>query len=121
MQTMSLPVALTDEELRARGAELARKVQLAEELTEARKDAAKAAADEIKEVAAEVASLSTVVTSRREYRDVEVDVRKNLEARTMDTFRIDTGELVHSRGLTTAELQENLFSVKVTEVAEDAG
>jgi hypothetical protein len=33
----------------------------------------------------------------------------------METYRIDTDELVHSRGLTIEELQENLFSVEITE------
>lgn len=115
MQTMNLPVKLTEIEILASGQALASTIREIDNLELDKSEAAKEAGLKIKRAREHATLLARVLASGTEMRDVEIRVVRNSEARTMETYRIDTDELVHSRGLTIEELQENLFSVEITE------
>ena len=111
-RTMELPVKLTDEEVRLKGEKIARRLKDRENLEEERKAAAKAAKEEIGELDAEIIELRDEVRERREMRDVQVSDEKDWGRKIVRTLRLDTGEVVASRPMTPAELQQHLKLVE---------
>lgn len=115
-RTMRLPVELTKEEIFARGKELARTKDAhtaASAKLEQAKLAAKSAKEqinsEIKEAEEEMRRLARAIRSGREDRDVEILDKPDFKKGVMNIVRLDTGELVRTRGLTEAERQRSLF------------
>ncbi len=115
-RTMQLPVLLTHDELFARGQELARvkdqHTKAADELETATigwKTAKESFANRISEAEDRMRGLARVIQSQRELRDVEVTDEPDYKLGVMNTVRLDTGELVSSRGLSEAERQRSLF------------
>lgn len=116
-RTMVLPVALTEPEVLARAKELTGLIQehreatvRLENLAAAFKSAKATAEEEIADVLSSFRNLSTVIRNGREDREVEVMDTPDYKAGVMLTHRLDTHELVASRGLTEAERQRSLFS-----------
>lgn len=121
--TRNLPCKLTDQEL-IRGdkaAKLHHEIVAAEE---SKKAEAKAAADRIDRQKEKLRHLAGEISSKQEYRDVQVREEKELTYQgsnrvwVMQTFRIDTDELVDTRPLTYDELQRDLKVVNMVEVDE---
>lgn len=103
MPLKKLPVLLTDEELRMRGAHLAAHL---EELSDARHDA-KRTAEAFKEqrstLELEISRLKTVILQRSEMREVEILEEKDWLEKTVSTVRLDTGEVIETRPMTMEE------------------
>lgn len=107
--TMSLPVRLTDLELLAKAKELAAKLAESDDVESRKKLAVaecKAKADRLGD---EISDLAQTLRTGKEAREVEVQETRDNLARTIETVRIDTGEVVSSRAMTIHELQRPLF------------
>lgn len=124
--TRELPVQLTEDEYHIRSAELATAERIFGEKRAAEAIAAekwkgeKQALKEDTETAyAKLTLLGRVVREKREFRAVQIVEQPDHERRVVDTVRIDTGEIVESRGMTPAELQRTLFAVNAQPI-EDA-
>jgi hypothetical protein len=118
METRSLPVKLTQEELdlrRDKLAELVRDISTAEQ---ARSDAASAAKKEIDKLDASAGSIAREIRERSEYRQVEVTREKDYRRRIEEVIRSDTGEVVDSRVLGDDEMQGKLFEVETKRSAK---
>lgn len=59
----------------------------------------------------EIGILLRDVRNKTESREVQVEVRRNDAERCMESFRLDTGELIGRRAMTLAELQGTLFDL----------
>lgn len=59
----------------------------------------------------EIGVLLKQVRNRSEDRQVQVEARRNDAERCMESFRLDTGELIGRRAMTLAELQGTLFDL----------
>lgn len=119
MESRQLFVPLGDVEVRLKGEELA-KLQLKKALLKAELKAEQAdVRADVKRIDDQIHELSRNVSSKTELRAVECDIRRNEEARLIETIRLDSGEQVDSRPMTPAERQTKLFDVK-TKAAEAA-
>ena len=94
-----LPVALGDDEVRARGEQLADTVQRRNTLEIEQAGAKKAMKEDLDGVDAEVTKLALIVSERSEVRSVEVEIRANLSIGLAEEVRTDTGEIIRSRPL----------------------
>jgi len=108
MNTQNLPVRLTTDELLMRSDELAKKIHERDAAEREMKSAQGAAKRKIDVLELEIGRLAEVVRDRQEDRPVEVTEVKNWLRLTMDTVRIDTGELVGSRSMSAYERNEAL-------------
>jgi hypothetical protein len=108
MNTQSLPVRLTTDELLMRSDELAKAVRERDDAERAMKSASATAKRKIDLLDLDITRLADVVRERQENRPVEVTEVKNWRRLTMDTVRIDTGELVGSRSMSAYERNEAL-------------
>ncbi len=108
MNTQNLPVHLTTDELLMRSDELAQKIRERDDTERAMKSAQGNAKRKIDALELDITRLAHVVRERKEDRPVEVTAVKNWLRLTMDTVRIDTGELVGSRSMSAYERNEAL-------------
>ncbi|MDR0843038.1 MAG: hypothetical protein LBP68_06440 [Acidobacteriota bacterium] len=104
-----LPVALTQEELRIRGDELAKAVIELDEAEDAKKLADKAMKEDIDNISARANRLSRVIQSGIEHRAVPVYESVNAHLRRVEIIRRDTGKVVRYREATVEDLTCNLF------------
>lgn len=102
----TLPVKLTQEELVAKAQENARQIQKCVALEDAKKEAMAAFNADLKVLDAEIVDASRVISSGEENREVDCDERFNLDAKTVEVWRLDTGELALTRGMTRDEVDE---------------
>lgn len=123
-RTMKLPVELTHDELFARGKQLAgvkdehtTAMDKLDRATTAWKATKEGVQNEINETEERMRIIARGIRSGREERDVAVVDEPNYKLGTMATIRLDTGELVATRGLSEAERQRSLFK---GEPAKDA-
>ena len=112
MNTMSLPVKLSEQELIIKGNELSCYVQELDEVETQKKTANSGFKDEIDKISEKISSLAKIVREKKEYREVETEEVKNMERMTMDTIRLDTGEVVSYRELKGHERNLGLFPVE---------
>lgn len=108
MDTMLLPVKLTDKELLERGtklAELSYQMGKVDDEKKSSMSSFKAQLDTLEEEAKDVAR---ELRSKTAYRAVEVISRKDYKRAVEETIRQDTREIVNTRPLTPAELQLEL-------------
>jgi hypothetical protein len=112
VQTMMLPVALTHEEVFVRSQELSAAVSEGEKksaeletFVEQSKATKKRLETEVEVLSLRVRHLATVVRSAREDRPVEIRRDYDYVAGKVETVRLDTGEIVGTRGLTDEERQ----------------
>lgn len=105
----TLRVNLAEPERAARAITLGRlHVKLAE-LEARKKDAAKQMGADIATVEATIRETAIVVNQGYEFREVECELRFDREARTAQTIRLDTGEIVRQRPMSESELQRELI------------
>lgn len=117
--TMFLPVPLTDDELLAKAKELASKLAEADDVESRKKVAVAECKAEADRIDSEVSWLASMLRSGKEPREVEVRKVRDEASRTIDTMRLDTGEIVSSRAMTIHELQRPLFEDKPGEDKPD--
>lgn len=108
MNTQSLPVRLTTDELLLRSDELAQKIRERDDAERAMKSAQATAKRKIDTLELDITRLAEVVRDRQEDRPVEVREIKNWDRLTMDTIRLDTGEIVGSRSMSRSERNDEL-------------
>lgn len=117
---MKLPVVLSERELAARAAELAREVRKGKEVEDEKKTTMADFKARTEAIDMKVRELSEIVDTKQEDRSVECIVDPDYAAGTMVTVRRDTGEVVQSRPMTQDERQIHLFGPRgVTETARD--
>lgn len=108
MNTQSLPVRLTTDELLLRSDELAKTIRERDDAERAMKSAQATAKRKIDLLELDITRLAGVVRDRQENRPVEVREIKNWDRLTMDTIRLDTGEIVGSRSMSRSERNDEL-------------
>jgi hypothetical protein len=113
MQTRSLPVKLTDDELLIRGSELSASVQKLADLERDKKAVDAQLKKDIDEADSESQRLAKIARNKEEYREVEVMDIKNMERLTMDTVRLDTRQVIAYRDLQGHERNLSLFPAAV--------
>lgn len=118
MNTQHLPVRLTTDELLLRSDELAKTIRERDEAERAMKSAQATAKRKIDLLELDITRLAEVVRDRQENRPVEAREIKNWDRLTMDTIRLDTGEIVGSRSMSPSERNASLFPVEMVRPAE---
>lgn len=118
--TRTLPVQLTQYELVAKAKELSTKWDEARDAESRKKIAAAECKAELDRLSSEISELAGMLRTGKEPREVEIREVRDEASRTIDTMRLDTGEIVSSRAMTIHELQRPLFEETVEEVAKDA-
>ena len=113
MNTQTLPVILTEQELIIKGNELSIQVEELADIESRKKSAMSGFKDEIESSELAISRLAKIVREKKEYREVEVTERRNEERMTMDTVRLDTGEVVSYRELQGHERNLKLFPQEV--------
>lgn len=126
IETRQLYVPLTPEEVTLRSQELATAERLlgeaeAEENTRAEewKARKKALETETADRRARLSIVGRVVREKRELRAVEIVESPNHATKTVDTVRMDTGEIVETRGMTESEMQRSLFELQKVRRLDD--
>ena len=117
----NLPCKLTDEEVQAKGEELAKafkEIEAEEEHQKSVRASMKAKLDSMNLAAS---TLSTQITERLECREVEVEFVLDDESQLVKTVRIDTGEVIDVRQATQDELQDNFFKNLLKDEKDDEG
>jgi hypothetical protein len=108
-----LPCVLTEYEVTERGRLLSGVVKDLEEIQEEKKQANARFKARIDSVTNEVQRLATVVKSGIESRMITVSNRLNAKDKTVESIRMDTGEVIYVRPATAHELQIELFDNEV--------
>lgn len=113
LNTRNLPCKLNEEELLTRGQDMATVHRDIVALEEEKKSNAKQFKEKIDRAKVELACLAREVSSKQAWRDIEVREEKSHTGKgwAMETFRMDTGELVATRPLTAEEMQRDLAIV----------
>lgn len=106
--TKNVPVLLTITELLEISKELARANQDLARATNQKKEMAASFAATQKIAEAGIENLSLKISTGKEYRDVECSVTFDQKQMKKIIIRMDTGEVVETTKLTTADLQEEL-------------
>jgi len=106
--TKELPCALSEEEKRLRGRELAAEVRKKLDLEEEKKDVNASFKERKDEIDTKIVKLTNVVTSGLEPRQVECEERPNYKERTVEVWRLDLAERAGSRPMEAHELQAEL-------------
>jgi hypothetical protein len=106
VETLRLPVKLTDVEVLERSRELGDEVQKFEDAVAVQKSSAKAHKDKVDTHDARIRALALVVRSGEEHRPIECEWRADAGLRTLKLVRRDTYEVVRSRPMTDEELAE---------------
>lgn len=107
-----LSVKLTDEERMTRALKAAELSAKYDETEDKKKDVTATLAAEMKTLREEMAGLQRAVRSGTEVQPVQVEERRNEARRTIELYRLDTEELVHSRPMTVEERQGKLFAIE---------
>lgn len=105
----NLPVLLTLDELREKGAQLAKVVSDLAAYVQSRKDAASHWKTLIDGKNTEISRLARVVETRQEHRDVECEIISNYKDGSVTLIRLDTGDQVWERPMDEVERQRALF------------
>ena len=126
LETRNLYVSLTEEEVRLRSQEMAtaERILAEAESEEANQAAAWTARKKTLEktttdARAKLSLVGRVVREKRELRAVEIIESKNHAAKTVDTVRTDTGEVIETRGMTENEMQRSLFELQKARKIDD--
>jgi hypothetical protein len=119
-ETRKLPVKLTRDEYDAKASELAAKLMLAEEMKASLKSVTKNMNDQIAGVAKEIGTLTGIVRTRIEERDVECVEIRDEDRMVMHVVRCDTKDIVETRPMSAAERQLVMFPTSRLRVVGEA-
>ena len=100
-----LSVTLTDEEIRARGKQIAREIEEMHSAESERKELNAELGKKIQAHSRVIDQLSRVIDTGIEYRDVDVDIVYDFAQQEIRKVRIDTGEIFVFRRMTDEESQ----------------
>ena len=107
-ETRTLPVKLTDKELKDRGRQLAA-VEFERKATiEEKKKILADYNEQLKVIDGKLEKLATAVKEKAEPREVPIEYRKDVAKNTMFTIRTDTDEVIESRPLDDFDRQGEL-------------
>lgn len=112
METRTLPVKLTRDELDQRRDQLASTWSEIVGAEQAKTDAASFAAKQIKELKSTAGGIVREIREKAEHRIVECEWATNDERGVKDLVRQDTGEVVETRQLRPEDRQATLFAIK---------
>jgi hypothetical protein len=116
----SLPVPLTDDELKLRADQLATRVKDKNAIEFEKKAANDGFKTRLQNVDGDLQELSTSVKTRQEHRPVECYWTENLKLYTMELLRSDTQQCVDTRPMTHAERQKSFqFSAEARALSDD--
>lgn len=107
--TEELTVELTQEEWEDRVEQFARAQRNTESTKERKKSVMAELNSELKIAELRESQLAGIVTSKREQRDVTVEITHDYEAGKVIKKRTDTDEVISTRDMTTMERQGGLF------------
>ena len=106
-KTRKLLVLMTADERALKALTLSEKLQETGKIEEKAKEASDGFKKQLKSLELDVNALAQEVRSGKEAREVDVFKRSNVEARTWEVIRADTGEVIDSSTMTTAEIRES--------------
>ena len=106
--TEELSCELNEVEWDNRARELADSIKKHEQEVQRKKDVMKEIGADVSRAAAQVTKLGNIVSTRREQRDVTVEVKYDYELGTVTKTRTDTGEIITTREMTDSERQAEL-------------
>lgn len=109
METRLLPVPLGDAEIALKADNLAARIKELQELEAEKKSATASFNERTKTLEKEVYALAQMVRDKAEDREVEVREVRNEERFTIDTARVDSGEIVESRPMSSTERTRPMF------------
>lgn len=109
-QTRLLKCSLTSEEFTARSEQLAKQVDLLDELADRKAAATSKFKTELEALNAEQRRLATIVEEHAEPRITECRWVGDYSAKIWRMYRDDTGEIVETETMTAADLQPSLLS-----------
>jgi protein-disulfide isomerase len=98
---------LTENEKKARGDSLARKLAEIDSITEQRKEVAAKLKSQIDGIKLEIKQLGHTLLTGYEYRDTECVVIMDYKRNVVEVSRLDTGEIIRSRTMTVPERQRD--------------
>lgn len=107
--TEELTVNLTQEEWEERVDSFARAQRTTESTKERKKSVMAELNSELKIAELRESQLAGIVTSKREQRDVTVEITSDYETGKVTKTRTDTNEVISTRDMTTMERQGGLF------------
>jgi hypothetical protein len=110
-----LSCELNELEWQTRAGELADAINKHENEVQRKKDVMKQINADVGKAAAQVSKLGNVVATRREQRDVTVEVTYDYEKGLVTKVRTDTKEPISTREMTTNERQSGLFDNESTD------
>jgi len=105
-ETRSLPDPLSDHETLLRATEAAQLAGKRDALEVKLAIDTKAAKKDIELVEGKISELQKQVRERQEYKDIEVDYFHDANRGCVETIRLDTHDVIHSRPMTVDELQD---------------
>lgn len=104
-----LKCVLTETEIKAAGAQLARSYSEITDLEDQKKSSASDFKARIDGSTAQASILARKIQNGYEFRDIECEEVWNWDEKSVDVIRLDTFEVVKSRTMTAGELQQGLF------------
>ena len=107
--TEYLKCILTDDEFREYSSTLARKYSDIQELESQKKAITSDFASRINSATEETSRLARIIQNKCEYRNVDCEILYNYDKGIVTVIRLDTGEEVKSRAMTSDERQKKMF------------
>lgn len=105
----TLPVPLTETEVRIKGEELAALERCIADIEAEKSAAAKRLGDAVKEGRAKALEIAQMIESREELRPVQVVEHPDFGRQVVDLVRVDTGVVIRSRPMTERDRQVSLL------------
>jgi len=118
-ETRSLPVKLTQDEVRVKGKELSKNLGEIQTLKNSLKRITDDTNAQLKKLGLDSVNLQRMVDDEIEYRQVECVDRNNYDRFQVETYRCDTMELVFSRNMTPNERQLVMFPTAKLKAVND--
>ena len=117
VETQMLPVRMTEGELLAKADELVRTLHAIKMEEADQTDTKSAMKERLGRLQTEAEMLANIVRSKTEMREVETKVRLVNEKGVVETFRVDTGEVIGTRVMTAEERNLKLFPREIESAA----
>lgn len=99
----------SEDERKEQASELARFVGSKNELEQQKKEAMAQFKADIEKADSQISTLSTHLNQGYIHKNIDCEVTKDFDRKTVTIIRLDTGEFVESRAMTPNELQKELF------------
>ena len=109
METRTLSVQLSKQEIIERSNQQADLVKKIEDKDSEKSEVTKRLTSSIKELTRELQLIAQEVRAGQRWAEVEVARQKDIKRGVKETIRTDTGEIIETRALTPAEMQLDLI------------